>query len=169
MRRLDASEPGFAAEFDALVNDRRESDSDVSADVAAIIARVKTEGDVALADYTAKFDRFDLDASGWSISKEECAAAYEALAPELRDALNLAADRIRAYHAAQLPENAFRELAANEDLLVSNRCWKHLLEQPARQFAGGKGLEQLFGVHLMAPTTRETLLVSRILQDAITV
>jgi len=105
MRRLDASEPGFAAEFDTLVNDRRESDSDVSADVAAIIARVKAEGDAALADYTAKFDRFDLDKSGWSISKEECAAAYEALAPDLRDALNLAADRIRAYHAAQLPEN----------------------------------------------------------------
>ena len=50
MRRLDASEPGFAAEFDALVNDRRESDSDVSADVSAIIARVKAEGDVALAE-----------------------------------------------------------------------------------------------------------------------
>lgn len=105
MRRLDASDPGFAAEFDALVNDRRESASDVSADVAAIIARVKAEGDVALADYTAKFDRFDLGASGWSISKAECAAAYEALAPGLRDALNLAATRIRAYHAAQLPED----------------------------------------------------------------
>jgi histidinol dehydrogenase len=105
MLRLDASAPGFAAEFDALVNDRRESDSDVSSDVAAIIARVKAEGDAALSDYTAKFDRFDLDASGWSISKEECAAAYDALAPGLRDALNLAADRIRAYHAAQLPED----------------------------------------------------------------
>ncbi len=105
MRRLDASAPGFAAEFDALVNDRRESTPDVSSDVAAIIARVKAEGDAALADYTAKFDRFDLDTSGWSISKEECAAAYDALAPELRDALNLAATRIRAYHAAQLPED----------------------------------------------------------------
>jgi len=105
MRRLDASAPGFAAEYDALVNDRRESDSDVSADVTAIIARVKAEGDAALADYTAKFDRFELETSGWSISKAECAAAYEALAPELRDALNLAADRIRAYHAAQLPED----------------------------------------------------------------
>ena len=40
MRRLDASDPGFAAEFDALVNDRRESASDVSADVAAIVARL---------------------------------------------------------------------------------------------------------------------------------
>lgn len=105
MRRLDASDPGFAEAFDALVNDRRESASDVSADVAAIVARVKAEGDAALADYTARFDRFDLDASGWSISKEDCAAAYDALAPDLRDALNLAADRIRAYHAAQLPED----------------------------------------------------------------
>ena len=105
MRRLDASHPGFAAAFDALVNDRRESASDVSVDVAAIIARVKADGDAALADYTARFDRFDLDASGWSISKDECAAAYDALTPELRDALNLSADRIRAYHAAQLPED----------------------------------------------------------------
>ena len=105
MRRLDASAPGFAAEFEALVNDRRESDSDVSSDVAAIIARVKAEGDAALAEYTANFDKFDLDTSGWSISKAECAAAYAALAPELRDALNLAADRISAYHAAQLPES----------------------------------------------------------------
>ena len=105
MRRLDASAPGFAADFDALVNDRRESASDVSADVAAIVARVKAEGDAALADYTAKFDRFDLDARGWRISGEDCAAAYAALAPELRDALTLAAERIRAYHAAQLPED----------------------------------------------------------------
>ena len=105
MRRLDASDPGFAAAFDALVNDRRESSSDVSADVAAIIARVKGEGDAALAHYTTNFDKFDLDASGWSISRDDCAAAYAALAPALRDALDLAAERIRAYHAAQLPEN----------------------------------------------------------------
>jgi len=105
MRRLDASDPGFAAAFDALVDDRRESASDVSADVAAIIARVKAEGDAALTDYTARFDRFDLDSSGWRITAEDCAAAYAALAPELRSALDLAATRIRAYHAAQLPED----------------------------------------------------------------
>ncbi|UNK81014.1 histidinol dehydrogenase [Sphingopyxis granuli] len=103
MRRLDASAPGFRAAFDALVDDRRESDSGVSADVAAIVARVKAEGDAALADYTRRFDRFDLDASGWSISKQQCAAAYDALAPGLRAALDLAAERIRAYHAAQRP------------------------------------------------------------------
>src|SRR5690606_7393704 len=105
MRRLDAAAPGFAAAFDALVNDRRESASDVSADVAAIVARVKAEGDTALADYSAKFDRFGLAGGGWGISTADCAAAYDALAPGLRDALNLAAERIRAYHAAQLPED----------------------------------------------------------------
>jgi histidinol dehydrogenase len=105
MLRLDASAPDFAAAFDALVGARRESDAGVSADVAAIIARVKAEGDTALADFTRKFDRFDLDSSSWSISRAECAAAYEALSPDLRDALNLAAERIRAYHAAQRPQD----------------------------------------------------------------
>ena len=103
MRRLDASNASFAAEFDALVNDRRESDAGVAADVSAIIARVKSEGDAALADLTMRFDRFDLDATGWSIGKEECEAACRALDPGLREALELAASRIRAYHEAQLP------------------------------------------------------------------
>jgi histidinol dehydrogenase len=112
VRRLDASAPGFRAAFDALVDDRRESDSGVSADVAAIVARVKAEGDAALADYTRRFDRFDLDASGWSISKPQCAAAYDALAPDLRAALDLAAERIRAYHAAQRPaDRDYRDAA----------------------------------------------------------
>ncbi len=105
MLRLDASTADFSAQFAALVNDRRESASDVSADVAAIIAAVKRDGDAALADYTARFDHFDLNEQGWRISAEECAAAYDGLAPQLRDALNLAAERIRAYHAAQLPED----------------------------------------------------------------
>jgi histidinol dehydrogenase len=105
MLRLDANAADFAERFDALVTDRRESASDVSSDVAAIIAAVKADGDKALADYTRRFDHFDLDAEGWSISAEDCAAAYEALEPKLRDALNLAAERIRSYHAAQLPEN----------------------------------------------------------------
>jgi len=41
----------------------------------------------------------------WRIAPDACAAAYEALDSELRTALDLAAERIRAYHAAQKPEN----------------------------------------------------------------
>ena len=41
--RLDAAAPDFARDFAALVDARRESDADVSRDVAAILARVRAE------------------------------------------------------------------------------------------------------------------------------
>jgi histidinol dehydrogenase len=94
----------FATKFDALVNGRREADEDVAQAVREIIARVRAEGDVALADLTARFDGFDLDAQGWTISAEQCAAAHEEIADDLREALNLAARRIAAYHEKQKPE-----------------------------------------------------------------
>ncbi len=103
MLSLDARAPDFAARFDALVNARREADEDVSRDVAAIVARVKAEGDAAVADYTRRFDGHELD---WRISLDACAAAYAALDADLRAALDLAADRIRTYHAKQKPADS---------------------------------------------------------------
>ena len=106
MQRLVSSDPDFAQAFDALVNARRESDADVSADVARILANVKARGDEALAEYSQKFDSYDLSSdSDWLITAEACREAYEGLDSELRDALELAAERIRAYHADQLPAN----------------------------------------------------------------
>ena len=67
LQRLDASEPGFAAAFAQLVDARWDSDADVAADVAAIIADVRARGDTAVAELTARFDGVDLDASGWEI------------------------------------------------------------------------------------------------------
>jgi histidinol dehydrogenase len=104
--RLTAGDAGFAAEFDVLVNARREADEDVSAKVREIIARVRGEGDAALADLTARFDRFDLDAQGWTITAEQCAHAYATIDPKLRDALDLAAARIVDYHSRQKPGDA---------------------------------------------------------------
>jgi len=101
--RLHASDPDFDSAFTALVNARREADADVSRDVAAIVAKVRAEGDGALKDYTARFDRHDLDASGWAIGKDERQAALARLDPELRRAIELAAARIADYHAAQKP------------------------------------------------------------------
>lgn len=100
MLRLDASQPDFAAAFDALVGARRESDTDVARDVAAIIARVRDEGDAAVADLTRRFDGHSLD---WRIDPADCAAAYAALPAALRDALDTAAARIRSYHEGQRP------------------------------------------------------------------
>jgi histidinol dehydrogenase len=105
MQFLTASDPGFAAAFDTLVSSRREADADVARDVRTIVAAVRDEGDAALAAYTKRFDGHDLAESGWRIERAECVAAYEGLEPELRAALNLAAERIAAYHAKQIPED----------------------------------------------------------------
>ena len=72
MLELTTRQPDFAARFDALVNARREADADVSRDVAAIIARVRSEGDAAVADLTRRFDGHDLP---WRIDLAECRAA----------------------------------------------------------------------------------------------
>ena len=112
MLRLSASDPDFDSAFTTLVNARREADADVSRDVAAIVAKVRAEGDAALKDYTRRFDGHDLDASGWEIGKAERQAALANLDPELRKAIELAAERIAAYHAAQKPEDRDHKDAA---------------------------------------------------------
>ena len=104
--RLDSRAADFAAAFTALVDARREADEDVSRDVAAILKRVRSEGDAALADYTSRFDRHDLNASGWRVSAAECRAALDSISTELRDALELAAARITAYHEKQRPQDS---------------------------------------------------------------
>jgi len=104
--RLSTRDPGFPAAFTALVNARREADEDVSRDVTAILKRVRDEGDAALADYTQRFDRHDLNVSGWAVTAAERKAAMEGLPNDLRDALELAAARIAAYHDKQKPQDS---------------------------------------------------------------
>lgn len=106
MQLLKASAPGFERAFAAIVDDRRESDDDVTKDVASILADVRNRGDKALIQLTARFDQYTLDTpESWQVGPAEFAAAYETLEGGLRDALDLAAKRITAYHEAQLPED----------------------------------------------------------------
>ncbi len=104
--RLDTRDADFAAKFEVLVNGRREADDDVAQAVREIIARVRREGDEALAELTTRFDGFDPRTAGWTITAEQCATAYEAIAPDLRAALDLAAARIADYHARQKPQDS---------------------------------------------------------------
>ena len=102
-QRLTTTSPDFAAAFTALVDGRREADEDVSRDVTAILKAVRAGGDTALAEYTQRFDRHDLDVSGWAVAPADCRAALDALSTPLRDALELAAARITTYHEKQRP------------------------------------------------------------------
>ena len=106
MLRLNTRDPGFAAAFERLVSDRRESDDDVSRDVSLILADVRNRGDEALIEYTARWDDYQLATDAdWRVAPEACREAFDALPPDLRAALELAAQRIRAYHDAQLPQD----------------------------------------------------------------
>jgi len=106
MQKLSTSDPGFAHDFTALVNARREADADVARDVRTIVASVRDEGDAALHAFTRKFDGHDLNETGWRIEKSEWRAALDGLTPELRAALDLAAARITAYHEKQRPADS---------------------------------------------------------------
>jgi len=102
-RKLDARQAGFAAEFDALIAAQRDSAADVSAATAAIVADVRTRGDAAVLDYTARFDRLELTAATMRVTPDEIAAAVKAIDAETAGALALAADRIRSFHARHRP------------------------------------------------------------------
>lgn len=105
IRRLHASSPGFAAEFAALARQGAESVGRVREEVAAILAAVRAEGMAALERFTARFDGFTPPHPPLRVSEGELAAAWEGLAPPLREALALAARRIEAFHRRQLPES----------------------------------------------------------------
>jgi len=106
MLRLNSSDAGFAQAFQRLVRDRRESDDDVARDVALILEDVRNRGDHALADYTARWDDHRLTREeDWRIAPAACRTAFDDLQPDLRAALELAAQRIRAFHEAQLPQD----------------------------------------------------------------
>jgi histidinol dehydrogenase len=71
--------------------------------VAAIVADVRARGDAAVLDLTAKFDRLSLTAATMRVTEVEIAAAEKGIAPDLLEALDVAAARIEAFHRAQLP------------------------------------------------------------------
>jgi histidinol dehydrogenase len=90
-RRLDFHSANFAADFDALLDSKRESDSDVHDAVASIIADIRNHGDQALLALTAKFDNLHAETvADLAVGQDEMAAALNGLDADLRAALELA-------------------------------------------------------------------------------
>ena len=103
---LSTTDADFETRFTAVLNAKREDSPDVDAIVAGIIADVRKRGDAALIDLTSKFDRMDLTPDTLAFSPEEIEAACASVPETERAALELAAERIRAYHERQMPEDA---------------------------------------------------------------
>ncbi|HGG65881.1 MAG TPA: histidinol dehydrogenase, partial [Rhodobacteraceae bacterium] len=103
---LNTTDADFEAGFATFLTTKREDSPDVDAIVADIIADVRARGDAAVIELTAKFDRLELTPQTLAFTPKEIEAECAKVSDEDRAALELAADRIRAYHARQVPEDA---------------------------------------------------------------
>ena len=103
---LSIGQPDFESQFNALLSAKREDSPDVDQVVADIIADVRNRGDEAVIELTQKFDRLSLTPETLAFSPEEIDAECAKVEDADREALELAAERIRAYHERQLPEDA---------------------------------------------------------------
>ncbi len=103
---MSTADQGFEPAFQALLAAKREDSPDVDAVVAGIIADVRTRGDQALIELTARFDDLTLTPDTLAFTQDEITAECARVSPEDRAALELAAERIRDYHARQIPDDA---------------------------------------------------------------
>lgn len=103
--RLYTRREGFEECFARFLDLKRAQAVDVRAAVSAILADVQTRGDAAVLELTKRFDRLDMAAGEMRVGASEIAAARSDCPSEQLEALALAAERIRAFHDRQRPED----------------------------------------------------------------
>ncbi|WP_308765472.1 histidinol dehydrogenase [uncultured Bacteroides sp.] len=84
--------------------------------VRSIIDRVKAEGDKAVLDYEARFDKVEL--ASLAVTEEEMQEAVEAVGVELKAAIYLAQNNIETFHAAQ------RFTGQKVETMEGVTCWQ---------------------------------------------
>lgn len=102
IKQLVVGEEGFSQQLDQLLAWENVSDSDVETVVNQVLADVRQSGDEALVDYTNRFDRRSVTGvDGLSVSPSDLQQALASISESERNALELAAERIRRYHQHQ--------------------------------------------------------------------
>lgn len=102
IKRLSFKSAEFQSELKAWVAWNDEFDAQVHQTVKAILHQVKTQGDAALLELTARFDQLTLaSAQELEVSQATLRQALDGLSSEQRHALETAAQRVRAYHEHQ--------------------------------------------------------------------
>jgi histidinol dehydrogenase len=101
--RLDTRSANFEAEFARLKHWSADADAAIETRVAEIIADVQKRGDAAVLELTARFDGVQAKSvADLQIGTAELRAAFDAITPAQRQALQAAAERVRSYHLRQL-------------------------------------------------------------------
>ncbi len=104
--RLNAQDIGFPASLDRLLAWDESSDAATQEQVREIIGRVRSEGDAALVEYTARFDHFRVtEAAELELSREVLKRAWKNLPQEQAAALETASVRIRIHAEHQKLES----------------------------------------------------------------
>jgi histidinol dehydrogenase len=101
--RLDTRDSDFAQAFALLLDSKREVSEVVGAVVAEIIGDVKARGDEAVLEHTAHFDKFPVTRETLRFSTSEIDEAAARTPADVREALQVAHDRITSHHEKQKP------------------------------------------------------------------
>ena len=101
--------------------------------VKEIIRNVKERGDEALIEYTEKFDGISLTQETLEIPFEELERAYEEIDVNVKEALEVAEERIREFHEKQLENSFFKE---EEGIILGQKVLP--LERVGIYVPGGK-------------------------------
>ena len=103
IRRLNGAEPGFDQALRDLLDREDGPSADVRETVVDIIAQVRRQGDKALLELTRRLDAVEArSVEDLRISAERLQQSLSAIDPDLRKALEQAADRVRSYHQRQV-------------------------------------------------------------------
>ena len=106
IKSLSFSDSDFYQSLDELLAWEASIDGDVAKVVADILSDVKKRGNAAVLEYTNKFDRMSLtDAGELELSKEQLQQALKKIDAVQREALEVAAERIRVYAQHQKMES----------------------------------------------------------------
>jgi histidinol dehydrogenase len=104
MRLLSFDDAGFESALGAIVARGEKPPEGVEETVREILEAVRVRKDAALLEYTARFDGMNLTLAGLEVSPAEIDAALAAVDTVSLQALQLAADRIAAFHRRQKTE-----------------------------------------------------------------
>ncbi len=102
IRRLNAADQDFSRHLDHLLSWESVSDDAVNHRVLEIIKAVRERGDAALVEFTQRFDGLEVASmADLILPRERLEQALTRITPEQRQALEVAAERVRSYHEKQ--------------------------------------------------------------------
>jgi len=100
--KLSSKQKDFNIQLSLLLSWEGVANKDVANTVEEIINKIRSEGDKALIDYSIKFDGVEAKSmSDLMISQEELEKSFNDLSDKQKNAITIAAERVKTYHLKQ--------------------------------------------------------------------